>query len=105
MRYRTGLEIKLRILDQLASRPYVLSELERRVDTNGRVLQRHLEELVTLGLVHLYQQPSHARNGQRFTTAELNPSLPQSQFESIRKQQERRSSNKHQQYDRPGTFQ
>lgn len=82
MGYRTGLEIKKTILEQLADRPYVLSELERRVDTNGRVLRRHLEELVTLGLVRLQQHPCHARNGQSYTTAALNPVLPQHSFES-----------------------
>lgn len=90
MGYRTGLDIKLTILDQLANRPYVLNELERRIDTNGRVLRRHLEELVTLGLVCLQNRPSHACNGQRYTVAQLNPSLPQEQYESIRQQHERR---------------
>ena len=90
MGYRTGLDIKLNILDELASRPYVLNELERRIDTNGRVLRRHLEELVTLGLVCLQKRAAHARNGQRYTVAQLNPSLPQEQYESIRQQNERR---------------
>ena len=86
MGYRTGLEIKLSILDQLAERPYVLNELERRIDTNGQVLRRHLDELVKLGLIRLQQHSNHACNGQRYTTAELLPKLPQQSYEGILRQ-------------------
>lgn len=86
MTYRTGLEIKLLILHQLADRPYVLNELERRVETNGAVLRRHLHELSLFGLVRLKQHPYHKRNGQEYTTAEIDPSLPQERFDSIARQ-------------------
>ena len=75
MGYRTGLEIKKIILDQLANRPHVLSELERRVDTNDRVLRRHLEELEYLGVVRLTTPPRHARTGRPYTTVAINPYL------------------------------
>ncbi|MEM6692924.1 MAG: hypothetical protein AAF664_26080 [Planctomycetota bacterium] len=91
MGYRTGLEIKLTILDQLIERPYVLNELERRIDTNRQVLRRHLDELVTLGLVRLQKHTAHACNGQKYTTAELNPKLPQQSFEGILEQNQRRA--------------
>lgn len=86
MRYRTRLEIKLSILEQLAERPYVLNALERRIDTNGQVLRRHLDELVKLGLIRLRQHSNHACNGQRYTTAELLPKLPQQSYEGILRQ-------------------
>ncbi|MFN3167780.1 MAG: hypothetical protein ACE37H_12025 [Phycisphaeraceae bacterium] len=86
MGYRTGLEIKLSILDQLSERPYVLNELERKIDTNGQVLRRHLDELVQLGLIRLKQHSNHACNGQRYTTAELLPKLPQQSYEGILRQ-------------------
>lgn len=75
MGYRSGLQIKKIILDQLADRPHVLSELERRVDTNDRVLRRHLEELEYLGVVQLTIHPRHAKTGRPYTTAAINPSL------------------------------
>lgn len=80
------------ILEQLADRPYVLNELERKINTNDQVLRRHLEELVTLGLVRLRQHDRHARNGQRYTTAELVPRLPQQSYESILQQKQHRQS-------------
>lgn len=81
MGYRTGLEIKKTILDQLADRPRVLSELERRVDTNDRVLKRHLEELAYLGVVQLITHPRHAKTGRPYTTAKLTSLLlPSSDF-------------------------
>lgn len=89
MGYRTGLEIKLTILEQLEERPYVLNELERRIDTNGQVLRRHLDELMKLGLIRLKQHSNHACNGQRYTTAELLPKLPQQSYEGILRQNQR----------------
>ncbi|MBX2853183.1 MAG: hypothetical protein KTR15_15720 [Phycisphaeraceae bacterium] len=71
MGYRSGLEIKRAILNHLGQRPYVLSELQRGVATNDRVLRRHLDELAYLGLVTLITHPRHERTGRPYTTARL----------------------------------
>ncbi|MCK4521136.1 MAG: ArsR family transcriptional regulator [Nanoarchaeota archaeon] len=71
MTYRTGLMIKKEILKYLKQGEYVISQLERKINTSDRVLKRHLAELEFLGIVKITKHNRSSKTGRPFTSVKL----------------------------------
>ena len=71
MGYRSGLEIKKRIIDLLKEKECVISYLERKINTSDKVLKRHLKELEYLGIVKITKHEKSPKTGRPYTTAKL----------------------------------
>jgi len=71
MKYRSGLEIKKRIIALLKEKECVISYLERKINTSDKVLKRHLKELEYLGIVKIIKHPKSPKTGRPYTTAKL----------------------------------
>ncbi len=71
MEYRTGLEIKKRIIALLKEKECVISYLERKVNTSDKVLKRHLKELEYLGIIKIIKHKRSPKTGRPYTTAKF----------------------------------
>ena len=71
MAYRSGLDIKKETLRLLKERPYVISEIERKINTSDRVINRHLAELEYLELVKIKNFSKSENTGRPYKVAEL----------------------------------
>lgn len=71
MRYRSGLEIKKKILEILRSGEFTISYLERKIRTSDKVLKRHLSELQFLGIVNIIKHSKSSKTGRPYTTIKM----------------------------------
>jgi DNA-binding HxlR family transcriptional regulator len=71
MTYRSGLEIKKSILDQLRKSEKVISQLERKLNTSDKVIKRHIEELEFLGIVKIIEHKKSPKTGRPYTSVKL----------------------------------
>ncbi|MCK4650073.1 hypothetical protein KAT36_02470 [Candidatus Pacearchaeota archaeon] len=71
MAYRSGLDIKKRIINALKKGPQVISEMERKVDTSDRVIKRHVAELEYLGIVKTVRYEKSKKNGRPYSVVKL----------------------------------
>jgi len=71
MKYRSGLEIKKKIIVLLKEKECVISYLERKMNTSDKVLKRHLKELEYLGIVKITKHSKSPKTGRPYTTVKL----------------------------------
>lgn len=71
MNYRSGLEIKKRIIETLKEGKKVISQMERKLNTSNKVLKRHLAELEYLGIIKTTKHERSEKTGRPYTTAEI----------------------------------
>ena len=71
MKYRSGLEIKKKILELLKQHSFIISEMETKVNTSDRVIKRHVAELEYLGIVKTVRHEKSKNTGRPYTVVEL----------------------------------
>lgn len=71
MKYRSGLEIKKEILDHLRQGELVISQLERKINTSDRVINRHLKELEYLDIIQITKHKKSEKTGRPYRVAKI----------------------------------
>lgn len=71
MEYRDGLDIKKALIHVLKERGYVISQLERKINTSSSVLHRHIRELEYLKIVEMIKHEKSSKTGRPYTMVKL----------------------------------